>query len=278
VAGAVPVTVDRRAERAAAQRAKDRRGTLVATISTIVVLGALTALTVTSAGWPSVKEKFFDWDVFVDTFPDIARAFWLDIRVFVTVEIAVLILGLIVALVRVTTSPALFPGRLIAFAYTTLFRGIPTILLVYLVGFGIPGLQLTGLPTEPVILGGIALTLSYGAYVAEVYRAGLRSVHPGQREAALAAGLTEQQTMRYVVLPQAIRAVGPPLLNDFIALQKDVALIAIIGVTGEAFRQAQIATLDNFNYTPLLGAALLYLAVTIPCAYLLERWERSRDD
>lgn len=267
---------DRRTERAAAKRARDRRGAAIAVISTIVVLGALAALILTSEGWPAVREKFFSWEAFSDSFPDILSAFWLDVRVFMAVEVVVLILGLIVALIRVTSTPALFPLRLIAFVYTAIFRGIPTILLVYLVGFGIPGLQLNGLPTEPVILGGIALAISYGAYVAEVYRAGLRSVHPGQHEAALAAGLTERQAMRHVVLPQAIRSVGPPLLNDFISLQKDVALIAIIGVTGEAFRQAQIASLDSFNYTPLLGAALLYLLVTIPLVFLLDWWERRR--
>ncbi len=173
---------------------------------------------------------------------------------------------------RTARAPALFPLRLLATVYTDVFRGIPTILLVYLVGFGIPALDLSGLPTEPVILGGIALTLSYTAYVAEVYRAGLRSVHPGQRDAALAIGLTERQAMRHVILPQAVRRVGPPLLNDFIALQKDVALIAIIGVAGEAFRVAQIQAASDFNYTPLIAAALLYLAVTVPLARLLDRW------
>ena len=168
-------------------------------------------------------------------------------RVFCIVEVVVLILGLLVALMRTTEAPALFPVRLMATVYTDVFRGIPTILLVYLVGFGIPALDLSGLPTEPVVLGGIALTLSYGAYVSEVYRAGLRSVHRGQRDAALAIGLTERQAMRYVILPQAVRRVGPPLLNDFIALQKDVALIAIIGVAGEAFRVAQIDAVDRLQ-------------------------------
>ena len=197
-------------------------------------------------------------------------------RVFCIVEVAVLILGLIVALVRNTTSPAMFPLRLLAAIYTDLFRGIPTILLIFLIGFGLPALYLSGVPTEPVVLGGFALTLSYGAYVAEVYRAGLRSVHAGQREAALAVGLNERQSMRHVVLPQAIRNVGPPLLNDFIALQKDVALVAIIGVSGEAFRVAQIYAQSEFIYTPLVAAAILYLAVTIPLARLLDRWERGQ--
>ena len=263
---------DRRAEREAARRAKDRRGFVIAAVSSVVVIGGLAALTFTSSGWPEVRDTFFNVDEFRDTFPGIAEAFWLDVRVFCVVDVIVLILGLIVALIRTSGSPALFPVRLLATVYTDIFRGIPTVLLIYLIGFGVPALALSGLPTEPVVLGGIALALSYGAYVSEVYRAGLRSVHPGQRDGALAIGLTERQAMRFVILPQAVRRVGPPLLNDFIALQKDVALIAIIGVPGEAFRVAQIDASTDFNYTPLVGAALLYLAVTIPLARLLERW------
>ena len=194
-------------------------------------------------------------------------------RVFCIVEVAVLILGLFIALMRINRAPALFPLRLLATVYTDVFRGVPVILLIYLIGFGVPALDLQGLPTEPVILGGIALALAYSAYVSEVYRAGLNSIHRGQRDAALAIGLTEGQAMRHVILPQAVRRVGPPLLNDFISLQKDVALIAIIGVTGEAFRQAQIEASIAFNYTPFIAAALLYLAVTIPMARLLDRWD-----
>jgi polar amino acid transport system permease protein len=266
-------SVDRRAERAAARRHRVRRGQAIAAASSVVVLGGLAALILTSPGWIEVRDTFFNVDVFKDSFPDILDAFWLDVRVFIIVEVAVLVLGLLVALVRTIDAPALFPLRILAAVYTDVFRGIPTILLIYLVGFGIPALELEGLPTEPVVLGGIALTLSYGAYVAEVYRAGVQSVHPGQREAALAVGLTEGQALRHVILPQAVRRVGPPLLNDFIALQKDVALIAIIGVAGEAFRTAQIQAATDFNYTPLIAAALLYLAVTIPLARILHRWE-----
>jgi polar amino acid transport system permease protein len=268
--------VDRRAQRAEARRRQARRGGTIAAVSTVVVLGGLAVLILTSPGWPEVRDTFFSWSEFKSSFPDILKAFWLDIRVFCIVEVAVLILGLAVALVRTIEAPALFPLRMLAVVYTDVFRGIPTILLVYLIGFGVPALDLSGLPTEPVILGGIALTFSYGAYVSEVYRAGLRSVHRGQRDAALAIGLTERQALRHVILPQAVRRVGPPLLNDFIALQKDVALIAIIGVTGEAFRQAQIISGTDFNYTPMIAAAVLYLAVTIPLARLLDRWERGR--
>jgi len=262
----------RQLEREAAKRRREHRGQAIAAISTLVVLGGIVALILTSPGWPDVRETFFDWEEFKATFPDIAKAFWLDVRVFCVVEVAVLILGLVVALVRTITAPALFPLKLFAVVYTDVFRGIPTILLVYLIGFGVPALDLSGLPTEPVVLGGIALTLSYGAYVAEVYRAGLRSVHRGQRDAALAVGLTEGQALRHVIVPQAVRNVGPPLLNDFIALQKDVALIAIIGVVGEAFREAQIFATTDFDYTPMVAAALLYMCVTIPLARILDRW------
>ena len=189
---------------------------------------------------------------------------------FCVIEVAVLVLGLVVALVRTSRAPALFPLRLLAAVFVDVFRGVPVILLVYLVGFGIPALELSGLPTDPIVLGGIALTLSYSAYVAEVYRAGIASIHRGQRDAALAIGLTEGQALRHVILPQAVRRVGPPLLNDFIALQKDVALVSILGVV-EAFRQAQIIAASTFNYTPLVAAALLYLCVTVPLARIVDR-------
>ena len=202
---------DRRLEREAVRRQRARRGATIAAVSTIVVLGGLTALIVTSPGWDEVQRTFFSPEDFAEVFPDVLKAFWLDIRVFMVVEVVVLVLGLVVAIARLAKAPALFPVRMLAVVYTDVFRGVPTILLIYLIGFGIPALDLEGLPTEPVVLGGIALALSYGAYVAEVYRAGLRSIHPGQREAGLSIGLTESQAMRHVVLPQAVRRVGPPL-------------------------------------------------------------------
>jgi polar amino acid transport system permease protein len=270
-AGARVAARDRRAERAAERRRRDRRGFAIAAVSTLVVLGGLGTLILTSSGWPEVRETFFNWDVFTDSFPDILKAFWFDVRMFVIVEAVVLILGLIVALARTARAPALFPVRLLALGYVDVFRGIPTLLLVYLVGFGVPALELSGVPTDAAVLGGTALALSYGAYVAEVYRAGIASVHRGQRDAARAIGLTEGQSLRHVVLPQAIRRVGPPLLNDFISLQKDVVLISVLGIAGEAFRVAQVETASTFNYTPLIGAALCYLAITIPLARIVDR-------
>jgi polar amino acid transport system permease protein len=256
--------------RAAARRRRALRHAAISAASTAVVLGGLAALILTSHGWPSVRETFFSWPDFRRAFPDVLDGFWLDVKLFCIVEACVLVLGLLVALCRITGTAALFPLRLVAILFTDVLRGIPTILLVYLVGFGIPALELKGLPTDPVVLGGIALALSYSAYVAEVYRAGIVSVHPGQRSAALAVGLTERQALRHVVLPQAVRRVVPPLLNDFIALQKDVALVSILGPQ-EAFRVAQISSSSTFNYTPLLAAALLYLCVTIPMARITDR-------
>jgi polar amino acid transport system permease protein len=266
---------ERRLAREAARRRRGRRHAAISAASTVVVLGGLTALVVTSKGWTNVRETFFSPGDFADAFPHVLDGFWLDVKLFLIVEVAVLILGLLVALVRTSRAPALFPLRLLGAVYTDLFRGIPTILVVYLIGFGIPALMLSGLPTNPLVLGGIGLTLSYGAYVAEVYRSGIDSVHPSQRAAALAVGLTPAQATRHVVLPQAIRRVAPPLLNDFIALQKDVALVSILGPL-EAFRVAQIEAASNFTYTPLVAAALLYLCVTVPLARILDRMQRRR--
>lgn len=266
---------DRRAVRAAARRRRDRRGILIALVSTVVVIGGLATIVGTSPGWPDVRETFFSWEAFRTSFPDVLSGFWLDVKLFLIVEAIVLVLGLLIALGRTTQAPALFPVRMLLAVYTDLLRGVPTILLVYLIGFGIPALALSGLPTDPVVLGGAALALAYSAYVAEVYRAGLDSVHPSQRAAALAVGLNRFQSMRFVVLPQAVRRVIPPLLNDFISLQKDVALISVLGPL-EAFRVAQIEASSNFNYTPLIAAALLYICVTVPLARFVDRMQKRR--
>jgi polar amino acid transport system permease protein len=243
------VISDRRLEREAAKRRQARRGQVIAAVSSLVVLGGLAALVLTSPGWTTVRETFFSWSVFRESFPEVLDAFWLDVKLFVVVELAVLVVGLGIALLRTSRAPALFPLRALAVVWVDLFRGVPVVLLVYLIGFGVPALYLTGVPTDPVVLGGIALGLCYSAYNAEVYRAGISSIHRGQRDAALAVGLSEGQAMRHVILPQAVRRVAPPLLNDFISLQKDVALISILGPQ-EAFRVAQIVQGETFNYSP----------------------------
>jgi polar amino acid transport system permease protein len=185
------------------------------------------------------------------------------------------VLGLAIALARASHAPALAPLRLLGTLFVDVLRGVPTILVIYLIGFGVPALELAHVPSDPVILGAAALALSYSAYVAEVYRAGIESVHPSQRAAAFALGLNGRQAMRHVILPQAVRRVVPPLLNDFISLQKDAALVAILGPL-EAFRVGQIAASSNFEYTPLVGVALLYLCVTIPLARYVDRMQRRR--
>jgi polar amino acid transport system permease protein len=263
------LSTTRQQVRAAARRRRARRGMAISALSTLIVIGGLVAIVVTSPGWADVKATYFDWGDFKAAFPAVLKGFWLDVKLFVIVELCVLVVGLAVALVRTTRSPALFPLRLMAAVFSDVTRGVPVVLFVYLVGFGVLALNLKGLPTDPLVLGGAALTLSYSGYVAEVYRSGIDSVHPSQLAGALALGLTRGQAMRHVVLPQAIRRVIPPLLNDFIALQKDVALISFLGPM-EAFRVAQIEAASNFIYTPLVAAAVLYLCVTIPMARIVD--------
>ncbi|MCW3001070.1 MAG: polar amino acid transporter, inner rane subunit [Conexibacter sp.] len=270
------LTASRQEVRAAAKRRHAQRRTAISAVWTIVVLGALAAWVLTAPGWPDVRATFFDVQDFRRSFPDVLKGFWLDVKLFLIVEAIVLALGLVIALVRTTRTPALFPFRAIAVVFCDVMRGVPTILLVYLVGFGVLALDLKGLPTDPLVLGGAALALSYSAYVAEVYRSGIDSVHPTQMAGAMALGLTRVQALRHVIVPQAVRRVIPPLLNDFIALQKDVALISILG-PAEAFRIAQIDAASNFVYTPLVSVALLYLCVTIPLARLVDHLQaRSR--
>jgi polar amino acid transport system permease protein len=261
---------DRRAVRAAAARAAARRGAIIATVSSILVIGGLVAILVLSPGWQNFRELFLSWTYFEKSFPSILRAFWTDVKLFLIVEVVVLILGLVIAVLRTTRAPALFPLRLLSSIYVDTLRGIPTILLVYLLGFGMPALYISWLPSDSLFWGGVALALSYSAYVGEVYRAGILSVHPSQRAAARSLGLSHPQTMRHIVLPQAVRSVMPALLNDFISLQKDVALVSVLGPV-EAFRVAQIYSAEYFNYTPIVAAALLYIAVTIPLARVLDR-------
>jgi polar amino acid transport system permease protein len=259
-----------RQDRERVRRRRFRRSVVISSVSTVIVLGGLLALLLTSPGWPTVRSTFFSWSAFRSSFGQVLSGFWLDVRMFLIVEVVVLVVGLLIALCRTVHAPALFPLRLLAVVYVDVLRGIPTILVVYLVGFGVPALALSGFPTGAVVLGGIALAMCYSAYVSEVYRAGIESVHPSQAGAALALGLTQTQALRHVILPQAIRRVLPPLLNDFISLQKDVALVSILGPQ-EAFRVAQVFAASTFNYTPLLAAAALYLCVTIPLTRIVDR-------
>ena len=263
-------TLTTREDRATARRRRRRRSIAISSASTVVLLGGLTVLVLTSPGWPNVRRQFFSSSHFENAFGSVLSGFWLDVRMFVIVELVVLALGLLIALCRTVNAPVLFPVRILAIVYVDVLRGVPTILVVYIVGFGVPALALSGLPTGAVVLGGAALAMCYSAYVSEVFRAGIESIHPSQGAAALALGLTHAQALRHVILPQAVRRVAPPLLNDFISLQKDVALVSILGPQ-EAFRVAQIFEASQFNFTPLIAAALLYLCVTIPMTRIVDR-------
>jgi polar amino acid transport system permease protein len=262
-----------RLERECYRRARRRRDGLIAAACTVALLVVVCAAVVSSPGWGNVHALFLDGAEFRRYFGDILHGFWLNVQMFLVSELCILVLGLVIALVRVTQAPGLAPVRWAATLYVDVFRGVPTLLLVFLVGFGLPALQLQGTPSSPVVLGCMALVLSYTAYVGEVFRAGLNSVHPAQRNAAKALGLSESQTLRHVILPQAVRNVVPPLLNDFISLQKDTALVATLGPL-EALRVAQIHSDYDFDYTPYLVAALLFIAVTIPMTRYADRLQR----
>jgi polar amino acid transport system permease protein len=234
-----------------------------------VFVGIIVALIVTSAGWPAVKEAFFNRQVFDESWREIAHAFLLNIRIFLIAEVFILIFALFIAILRGLPGPVFFPIRALAVIYTDLFRGVPTILVIYILGFGAPALQLSGVPVSPLFWGIAALVLVYSAYVAEVYRAGIESVHSSQEAAARSLGLSRLKTLRFVIVPQAVRRVIPPLLNDFIGLTKDTALVALIGPV-EAFRQSQIDVAATFNYTPYVCTAILFILLTIPLARLTD--------
>jgi polar amino acid transport system permease protein len=251
------------------------RGVVVATVSTLVFLVVAGAVITRSPGWPEVKATFFDWDTFRSSFGEIAHAFLLNVKIFSIAEVLILVFALFVAVIRSLPGPVFFPLRALAIVYADFFRGVPTILVIAVLGFGAPTLQLSWLPTDVIFWGIIALVLVYTAYVSEVYRAGIESVHPSQEAAARSLGLNRWQALRFVVLPQAVRRVIPPLLNDFIGLQKDTALVSTLGVV-EAFNQANIDTNATFNYTPYLVAAVLFVAITIPLARFTD-WLILRD-
>lgn len=263
--------------RQAYERSQRRRSIVVAATSTIIAITAVVVLVPLTPGWPKVKRSFFNGHVFVETFPALIRAFWLDVKIFLVAVPCIFVLALLIALARNTRNPALFPLRAFAAVYTDVFRGIPVILTIYLIGFGVPGLGLSREWGRPVIWGSVALILAYSAYVSEVFRAGIESVHESQRAAARSLGMTNGQTMRSIVLPQAVRRVVPPLMNDFISLQKDVALVSLIGPV-EILRRAGIEKSLFANFTPYVGAAVIFLAVTVPLTrtadYLMARQRR----
>ena len=250
-------------------------GVLVAALSTLIVFGLLGFVIVNAPGWPRVQQSFFSPQQFAESLPDLLTALLVNIKLFVVAETLILTFSLVLAVMRSLPGPVFFPLRLMAVIYIDLFRAIPSVLVIYLLGFGIPGLRIKGLTNDPFVWGLVALVLVWSAYVAEVYRAGIEGVHPSQEAAARSLGLSRLQGLRYVVLPQAVRRVIPPLLNDFIGLQKDTALVSFIGVV-EVFRQTQLDAGGSFNFTPYLAGAAIFLVLTIPMARFVD-WLAGRD-
>ncbi len=256
-------------------QAEGAKGVWIAVASTVVFFTLLAVVIVNSPGWAEVKHQFFNGAQFRESLPGIARSFLVNIRLFLVCEVIILAFALFIAVLRSLPGPVFFPIRALAIGYTDLFRSFPTILVVYTLGLGAPGLQLQGVPKGPFFWAIVSLVLVYTAYVAEVYRAGIESVHESQVAAARSLGLSRWQSMRFVVLPQAIRRVIPPLLNDFIGLQKDTVLVSFIGVI-EAFRRAQIDSSTNFNYTPFVALGLIYVVITVPMTRTVD-WLVARD-
>ena len=251
------------------------RSALIAAASTVILIGLVLWWVLTSEAWPAVQKQFFNPTNFREAWPEVAGGFLLDIRMFLIAEVLILAIALVLAMVRSLRGPAFFPLRVLVITFIDLIRGVPIILLILLLGFGVPALQLTGVPSSPLFWGVTTLVISYSAYTAEVYRAGIESVHESQRMAARSLGLTQMQALRYVLVPQAVRNVIPALLNGFISLQKDVALAFVLGVR-EGVREAQIYTAGTFNYTGYMVATVLFLLVSVPLARFTD-WYTERD-
>ena len=245
------------------ERRQKRRSLRIALASSLAVIGLLVVLIPRTPGWYKVKRSFFNGPILDETFPALLRAFVKDIQIFLWCAPCILVLGMLLAICRNVRSPLLFPLRLFAAAYTDIFRGIPVILTILLIGFGIPGLGMDRPWNSPYLWGSVALILAYSSYVSEVFRAGIESIHESQRAGARSLGLSSSQTLRHIIIPQAIRRVIPPLMNDFVSLQKDVALISLIGPI-EILRQAGIDKSKYANFTPYVGAAIIFLLLTIP--------------
>lgn len=257
------VVSDRERERIAIRQAQARRRILIATLSSVLVLGTLGIVIVSSPGWKVVKETFFDLTYGQEVLHLVIRGLLTNLQLTVIAGIAISIFAMGLALARTSQSAAMTPFRILATVYVDVFRGIPLLLVILLIGFGVPALRIAGVTSNVTVLGTIAVVVTYSAYVAEVLRSGILSVHPSQRAAARSLGLSQGQTLRFVVLPQALKRVVPPLLNDLVALIKDTGLVSVLGVT-DAIRAAQIEGSRTFNYTPYVVAAILFLLITVP--------------
>ncbi|MFJ3896564.1 amino acid ABC transporter permease [Streptomyces sp. NPDC090083] len=270
------VPSQRRVDRERHKRARARRATAIAAVSTLVTAVVLYLVVVSAPGWERTKETFFDGHYAREALPKVLEGLWLNVRLLLICGVLVLVLGMLIAIARTLRGPVFFPLRVLAAAYTDFFRGLPLIINLMIVVFGVPALRLQGVTVDPVLLGGAALTLTYSAYVAEVFRAGIESVHPSQRAAARSLGLTNRQALRHVVLPQAVRRQVPPLLNDLVSLQKDTGLVSIGGAI-DAVRASDIIAQRALNYTPYIVAGLVFVALTIPMTRFTD-WVTARMD
>ncbi|WP_390898876.1 amino acid ABC transporter permease [Streptomyces cynarae] len=270
------VPSQRRIERERHKRARARRATAIAALSTLVTAAVVYLIVVDAPGWPRTKETFFNAHYAREALPKVLDGLWLNVRLLLVCGVAVLVLGMLIAVARTLRGPVFFPLRVLAAAYTDFFRGLPLIINLMIVVLGVPALRLQGVTVDPVLLGGTALTLTYSAYVAEVFRAGIESVHPSQRAAARSLGLTNRQALRHVVLPQAVRRQVPPLLNDLVSLQKDTGLVSIGGAV-DAVRASDIIVGRSLNYTPYIVAGLVFVALTIPMTRFTD-WVTARVD
>lgn len=261
-------------ERSRYRKRQSTKSVLIALISSVVLLVLVVVGTVSTPGWPRVQETFFNPAKAIDSLPAVAKGLWLNVRILFVCGAMIVVFGLTLAVLRTLRGAVFFPLRALSAAYTDVFRGLPLLLVIFLLGLGVPALRLQGVPNDPIIWGGAALVLTYSAYVSEVFRAGIQSIHPSQRAAARSLGLSYSQSMRFVVLPQAVRRVVPPLLNDLVSLQKDSGLVAILGVV-DAIQAARIETASDFNFTPYVVAGILFVSLTIPLTRITD-WIAKR--
>lgn len=255
------------------RRARTTRSLLISAISTLIIAALIVVILATSPGWKTTQQTFFNWEYAKSSFPAVLSGMWLNIRMLLVAATGVAIFATLLAAARTLGGPVFFPIRFLAAAYTDIFRGVPFIVVLYIIGFGIPALN-PSRRIDVTLLGTIALVITYTSYVSEVLRAGLESIHPSQRYAARSLGLTHGQTMRHIIVPQAVRKVTPALMNDFISMQKDVGLISVLGAT-DAIRAAQVQQATTYNFTSYVVAGLLFIVLSFPFIRLSD-WYTAR--
>ena len=255
------------------RRTRTTRSLLISAISTLIIAALIVVILASSPGWKTTQQTFFNWEYAKSSFPAVLSGMWLNIRMLLVAATGVAVFATLLAAARTLGGPVFFPIRFLAAAYTDIFRGVPFIVVLYIIGFGIPALN-PSRRIDVTLLGTIALVITYTSYVSEVLRAGLESIHPSQRYAARSLGLTHGQTMRHIIVPQAVRKVTPALMNDFISMQKDVGLISVLGAT-EAIRAAQVQQATTYNFTSYVVAGLLFIVLSFPFIRLSD-WYTAR--